>query len=275
MSSELAGVRVITFESRRSEDMQRLIEKRGGTAVCAPTMREVPLSDPDAAIQFAKQAVRCEYDALVMLSGGGTRQLIEFALREIPRDEFLGALRRMALICRGPKPVQVLREHGLAPTLVAPEPNTSDDLLKVIFEEHPLASKRVAVQEYGEANTEFHAALREHGAEVTPILVYRWTLPDDTGPLQNAIRLACAGEAEAALFTSARQVVHVLQVAEDLGLRAEVVQALNSMVVVSVGPVTSRALIDAGLTRYSEPAHPKMGHLVQHLAKSWVELQAR
>lgn len=272
MSSELNGVRVISFESRRSEDMQRLIEKRGGSAVCAPTMREVPLTDPEAAISFARSAELGAFDALVMLSGGGTRQLLEFAQQGVPRAHLLDALRKMALICRGPKPVAVLREYGLSPTLVAPEPNTSDDLLAMMLEHFPMAGKRIAVQEYGEANIDLHEALRARGASVVPILVYRWTLPDDIAPLKQAITLACTGGADAALFTSARQVVHLLEVAEGMALKSQLVQALNAqLTVISVGPVTSRALQAAGIVRYSEPAHPKMGHVVQHLAKVWAE----
>jgi len=41
--SGLAGLRVLSLESRRAPEMARLIENYGGRAIVAPSMREVPL----------------------------------------------------------------------------------------------------------------------------------------------------------------------------------------------------------------------------------------
>jgi uroporphyrinogen decarboxylase len=69
-----------------------------------------------------------------------------------------------------------------------------------------------------------------------------------------------------ALFTSATQVVHVLQVAEAEGCARELRRALDKMVVGSIGPVCSAALRDHGLAVDLEPVHPRLGHLVKEAA---------
>ena len=50
----------------------------------------------------------------------------------------------------------------------------------------PVAGLRVAVQEYGKPGPDLVAGLRERGAEVVTVPVYRWALPEDTGPLRRA-----------------------------------------------------------------------------------------
>ena len=55
MPEGLAGLRLVSFESRRSEEMASLILRYGGEVLQAPSMREVPLTDQHEA--FA--AVRC------------------------------------------------------------------------------------------------------------------------------------------------------------------------------------------------------------------------
>ena len=91
--------------------------------------------------------------------------------------------------------------------------------------------------------------------------VYRWALPDDTGPLLNAIHDTIAGRFDILMFTTANQLTNTLEVAETHGLRDEWVVAASRCVVASVGPTASETLRDAGLPVDFEPTHPKMGHL--------------
>ena len=74
------------------------------------------------------------------------------------------------MVARGPKPVAALREMGLVPAMVAPEPNTWREVLAAT-EGRP--ERRIAVQEYGRSNAELLDALRARGAEVTPVRVYQ------------------------------------------------------------------------------------------------------
>ena len=85
------------------------------------------------------------------------------------------ALRRAAIVARGPKPAAALNELGVPIAVAVPEPNTWKDLLRALDERAtaiPLAGKRVAVQEYGAANEELLAALAQRGAHVTRVPVY-------------------------------------------------------------------------------------------------------
>lgn len=245
-----------------------MLERHGAVALSAPSMQEVPLGEQRQAMAFGDVLLAGGCDVLVLLTGVGTRMLVE-ALSEVHDPaRIVSALAATELACRGPKPVAALKELGLSPALVAPEPNTWRELLAAIDAHGSLTGKRVFVQEYGVENPELAAALEARGAEVQRVPVYGWKLPDDVGPLELAIGRLCAGEADAVLFTSGRQVDHLLQVAARLGQREALLQALaRDVLVVSIGPVTSEALRAHGLDVDLSPARPKMGPMVQAVAQ--------
>ena len=250
--------------------MARLISNYGGRPLSAPALREVPLeSNPDA-LAFADGLVRDEFDLVILLTGVGTRALLAVVDKLRDRSSFVAALSRTRVAARGPKPVAVLRELGITPWLTAPEPNTWRELLSALDSkatEQPLQGARLAVQEYGVSNQQLLEGLRARGARVTTVSVYRWALPEDVEPLRVAARGVAGGEVDVALFTTATQVVHLLQVAESIGLEPQVREALASVAVASIGPTTSAELREQGIPIDIEASHPKMGFLVREAAE--------
>ena len=266
------------FESRMSEEAARLVERSGGVAVSAPSMREIPFHESSHAHAFASDLLAGRFDAVVFLTGVGTRYLFAAMETRHARADLVAALGRTTTIARGPKPVRVLRELGVPISVTVPEPNTWRELV-ITMEESPqglcLDGARVAVQEYGAPNERLLAALSERGARVTPVPVYRWALPEDTRPLENAVRRIVKRSIDVALFTSATQVRHVIDVARTQGLECELHDALQEVAICSIGPVCTEALVDAGIPVDMEPEHAKLGFLVRDAADHAAEIIAR
>jgi uroporphyrinogen-III synthase len=258
------GKRVLAFESRRGAEMGELIRKQGGEAFVAPAMREVPLAEDAAIFRFTERFFAGEFDLMALLTGVGTRQLNRMLAERYGETAFADQLRRMAVVVRGPKPLAALREMGVPAAAVAPEPNTWRELLQVM---EGRAEKRIAVQEYGRSNEELLDALRARGAEVTPVRVYRYGLPEDAEPLREAARRLSAGDFDAALFTTAVQIVHLARVAREQGIEEEALAGLRCLMVASIGPTTTEALEEFGVHPAMEPSHPKMGILVREAAQ--------
>jgi uroporphyrinogen-III synthase len=276
MPAGLNGLRVVSFESRRSVEMAALIRSYGGEAIAAPSMREVPLADQHEALAFGEALLAGRHDVMIFLTGVGARMLVAALATRWPRDDVIAALGRLTLVCRGPKPVAALREVGLVPGLTVPEPNTWRDLLAALDGSLPVRALRVAVQEYGARNEEFLAGLRVRGALVTTVAVYAWALPEDTAPLRAAIERVIAGEVEVALFTSATQVDHVFRVAAGMARADELRAAFTRRAIVaSIGPITTAALREHAIEADLHPAHAKMGHLVAEVAGRAAPLLAR
>jgi uroporphyrinogen-III synthase len=267
------------LESRRAQELASLVTTYGGNPLVAPSMREVPLESNTEAVACADAIERGECDLLILLTGVGTRALADAVERVSGRREALiDALRRTRIAARGPKPVAVLREWNVPVWLMAPEPNTWRELLAALDErsaEMPLAGARVFVQEYGASNPQLLAALESRGARVTRVPVYQWSLPEDLEPLRWAVRELADGNIDVALFTTATQIVHLLQVADSMQLRNAVVVGLHHAVVASIGPTTSEELREQGVAIDMEPSHPKMGFLVREAAERAQSLRDR
>ncbi len=257
-----AGLHVAAFESRRLDDMARLIERHGGVAHVAPSMREVPLEDNHGAIDFANRLMTAQIDAVILLTGVGTRHLVAAVERHVDRERFLDALQDTTTIVRGPKPAAALKEFDITPTHRVPEPNTWRELLQIIDERMAISGQVVGLQEYGQPNPSLVAGLEARGATVVRVKVYDWALPEDTSTLERTIREICDGEIEVAIFTSANQVANLLAVADSLKLTDRLYQAFNNLVVASIGPTTSDRLRQEELPVDLEPVHAKMGQLV-------------
>jgi uroporphyrinogen-III synthase len=265
--------------------MAALVTTYGGRPVVAPALREVPLDDNPQAIAFADALIRGEFDLVILLTGVGTRALLQVVERAGKRNEFLAALAETNIVPRGPKPLGVMRELCLPPWVMVPEPNTWREVLSAIDSKvagglqasgqvaagqasgRSLEGLDVAVQEYGVSNPDLLEGLEARGARVTTVPVYRWALPEDLAPLRAAIDALTRGELDVALFTTATQVVHLFQVA-GMAQQEDVVRAaLGRMVVASIGPTTSDELRGQRLTIDLEASHPKMGFLVREAAE--------
>jgi uroporphyrinogen decarboxylase len=267
MANGFNGLRVLAFESRRAKEIEKLIAYNGGIPRVAPSMREVPLSESEEALRFAEGLFEGRFDVVILLTGVGTRTLADIVATRHPRERFIEALGRATIVARGPKPVAALREMGLKPHVIVPEPNTWRDILATIDSELPLENKSVAVQEYGVSNPDLLEGLRRRGAAVTPVPVYRWALPEDTTPLQNAIRSIVEGDVDISLFTSSQQVNHLIQVASREGLEEKMREGFKRIVIGSIGPTTTETLRENGLSADYEPNSPKMGNLVREMAR--------
>ncbi len=261
------GLKVTSFESRRAREIERLILYHGGTPRIAPSMREVPLSESRAALRFAKELLLGSFDMVILMTGVGTRALVQAVSAKYEVSEFKKALRKTTIVARGPKPVAALRELKLKPNITVPEPNTWRDILSTLDSDKGLKGKKIAVQEYGISNKEFINALRRKGAKVTKVPVYKWALPEDIGPLKDAVKSIGNSGEDIALFTSSQQIYHLFEIASKNGSKKKLLDGFKSTVIGSIGPTTTETLQRFGLSADYEPDSPKMGNLIREIAR--------
>lgn len=263
------GLRVLSLESRRAKEMETLIRREGGEPFVAPSVQERALDDQRETLKFVDRLEAGEFDVVVCMTGAGLSFLRDLALADKPDQSTLrrlsDGLRKTFIIARGPKPVPILRELGARAHVVVPEPNTWKEVVAAVGARH---ERRVAVQEYGRPNAEMTAALEELGATVTAFAIYRWELPADLGPLREAAGRLAARQVDVVLFTSSIQLDHLLEIAREQQIEAEVREALaRDVAVASVGPIMTEALESEGFPVDIIPVHPKMAGLVKAAAE--------
>lgn len=259
-----AGARVLSFESRRANEIAELIRLSGGDPLVAPAVVEVPLELNESAFHFAEKLHAGEFDMMIFLTGVGARLLHETLATRGLSTAFIVDLRKLAVVVRGPKPSAVMREWQVPVAVSVPEPNTWRETLAAIRDR---PEKSVAVQEYGRRNLELIKGLINQDRQVSTVAVYRWALPPDTTGLSRALDELVNGKIAATLFTTSIQIEHFLEFAGQKGLREAALQALSRTFICSIGPTCTEALSEQGLPPAMEPTHPKMGILVREAAE--------
>lgn len=263
------GLRVLSLESRRAKEAEKLIRTYGGEAIVVPSMREVGLESNEETLEFAAKLLRGEFDLVVFLTGVGVRTMLNVVQARFDREEFLEALRKVKIAARGAKPTTALRELKVPVHAISEEPSTWRELMRAMRETfgESLSGMRVAVQEYGASNPEFLAELSSRCEELSKVPVYQWALPEDLQPLQDCVQSLVDGMIDVVLFMTAVQVIHLFQVAEQMGVVEQLRESLRSTVVLSIGPTTSEELAHYGIQPDFEPSRPKMGFLVNEAAQ--------
>jgi uroporphyrinogen-III synthase len=266
------GKRVLSLESRRANETAELIRRHNGVPIVAPSMREVPIEENESAFHFAQQLLAGHFDMVIFLTGVGTRFLMKVLATRYSTDAIVEALRKITVVARGPKPSGALRELGVPVTIQVPEPNTWRE---IVVATRDRTEKRIAIQEYGKPAVELHDALLARGATVTSVTVYQWELPEDLEPLREAARLLAANDVDVSLFTTSTQLVHLLRIADEMGIGEAANAGLRRTLIGSIGPTTSETLQEYGFQQDMEPSHPKLGLLVKEAAEQANSLLAR
>lgn len=262
----LDGIVVATLEARRKAEMASLITRQGGTPYSVPALREIALDNQDDIRAFLDRLTAEPVAIFICLTGVGTRALLEAAKEMGKLDDVLSTLAGLTVVARGPKPVAVLREYGIRIDIVPPEPNTSHELL-ALLQPLGLRGKLVAMQHYGEPNVFLREALLAEGPELLEVSLYRWSMPDDPGPLAGFLTDVQDGRINIVAATSQSQVRNLFAVAEEHGKADALRDTLNrSVIVAAVGPVCAQGWQDYGVTVDVVPEHPHMGHLVLAIA---------
>jgi uroporphyrinogen-III synthase len=263
------GLRVLSLESRRAREVEKLIRTYDGEPLVVPAMRELPSESNAQCFEFGRRLLDGDFDVIVFLTGVGVKKMLDVLSTRFDTEAILEQLRRREIVARGVKPLSVLREMKVPVAATTTEPSTWHEVLATLDATFGsrLAQLRIAVQEYGATNPELISELVGRCAEVTKVPVYQWGLPLDLQPLRDAVRSLVDGRIDVVLFMTAVQVIHLFQVAEEIGVRSELERAFDSVVVVSVGPTTTEELQHYGVRPDFEPSRPRMGFMINEAAQ--------
>jgi uroporphyrinogen-III synthase len=245
----LAGRRiVVTRAERQSGGLRERLERQGAEVLLLPTIEIAPPEsyEPlDDALRDAKQ-----FAWLVVTSANAVRVIGERMAELALPAESLGHLRCAAV---GPSTAEAVRELGLAVEIV-PERYVGEALAETLAAH--VRGQRVLLVRAGVARDVVPDALTAAGAAVTVVDAYRTVIPADAVERAKAI-FGAASLPDAVVFTSGSTVLHLLEVLRDAGFESPLQVAC-----VSIGPVTSAALREAGLVVAAEAEMASLDALV-------------
>jgi uroporphyrinogen-III synthase len=245
----LAGRRiVVTRAERQSGGLRERLEQQGAEVLLLPTIEIAPPESYEPLDHALRDAKRFAW--LVVTSANAVRVIRERMVALGLAAQSLAELRCAAV---GPSTAEALRSLEFAVEVV-PERYVGEALAAALADR--VRGQRVLLVRAAAALDVVPDALTSAGAEVTIVDAYRTVIPADAVERARAV---FGGEPlpDAAVFTSGSTVTHLLDVLRDAGLRF-----LPQVACVSIGPVTSAALRDAGLAVAAEAETASLDGLV-------------
>lgn len=260
MVGPLTGYTIGITGHRRWEEQAEMLTRRGAQVVHGPVMHTNLLHDTDATISATEAALADGVDVVLLTTGIGTRSWFAAAESVGLDGELRSAGLGARVLARGPKARSAAIGAGLDVHWQA-ESETSAEMVAYL-DQLGVAGRRVVVQRDG-GQPLLADQVRELGADVVDVPIYRWQLPDAEHPARRLIEAACCGRLHAVTFTCAYAVGNTFALANDPdGLAAAFDGAVRA---VGVGPVTAAALRRHGVTRIVEPRRARLGAMVQAL----------
>jgi uroporphyrinogen-III synthase len=263
----LTGFTIGVTAARRRDELVALLKRRGARVIEAPTVQIMPLEDDAALRRATEMCLTAPLDYVVATTGVGWRGWMSAA-------DGWGLGRRLSAVCqdavvvsRGPKATGAVRASGLGEAF-SPASEANDELLTWLLARE-LDGRRIAVQEHGAPLDGFAAALRERGAAVIPVPVYRWGPPENPELVRRLVEQTVRREVQALAFTSAPAITGLLAVAEEIGMRELVLEAMRvgDVLPVCVGPVCARPLEVEGISVQS-PDRGRLGSMVRTITET-------
>jgi uroporphyrinogen-III synthase len=244
MALPLEGRTVALAEGRQLEELARMLEKEGAKTVRCPMVSILDAPDSAPVIAWLQELSSGRFDYVVLMTGEALRRLLDFAERAGLRDPVIAALAKTRTLTRGPKPVQALKQVGLAPTKVAEAP-TTDGVIAALRPE-ALQGRTVGVTLYGEPNPRLVQFLEHVGATVRTVLPYVYAPASDAERVTFLIERMAQSEIDVIVFTSSPQVDRLYEVASQHRLHVALQQGMERTRIAAVGPVVAQNLREKG-----------------------------
>lgn len=260
--SLLCGFTVGVTADRRGDEQTAMLTRLGATVVRGPVIRTLPVGEDDHLREITDALIAEPPDYLVANTGLGIRSWMGLAATWGVEADLRRALEGTRIAARGPKAAAAVGIAGLDVWWRAGDEQLTSVGDRLLAE--PLAGRRVAVQLHGDRRQGLTRLLEGRGARVLELPVYRWTLPDDTGPALRLIDMVCGGAVDAVTFTAGPAVRNFMALADRTRRGRNVLEALNGGVLVAcVGPVCAAAAVEEGVEQPRYPQRWRLGPLVR------------
>jgi uroporphyrinogen III methyltransferase/synthase len=241
---------LITRARGQTEEFSRLLEAYGARVISFPTIEIMP---PDDWYPFDNAIEKLEtYDLVVFTSVNGVRFFTQ-RLKEKGTD--LAVLRRKKICAIGPRTQGELEEMGLTVQFRPPE-YRAEGIVEGL-KTQGIRGKRILLPRAREARRVLPEALREAGALVDEVEVYRTVKPSKGKKTLAAI---LKKGIDVVVFTSSSTLHNFMGLLPDK-------TALNGIKVAVIGPVTGATARDYGL----EPTIIPVEYTIPSLVEAIVE----
>ena len=232
----------------------RLANSMGFRTIAAPMIDVVDKTDPNFK-GFVERILKGEADYVIFTSANG----VEFTFLKLDSpDEFIEQLNKTQVVAIGPKTRQALQENGINASIV-PDSYSSEGLVEYL---DGVKGAVIEIARSSHGAPELVEGLTDKGAVVHETQVYQIIRPNDERHTK-LMEKALSREIDIFAFTSSMMVRNFMELADEIGVKEEIISILNEKTVAAIGKPTSDTLSEFGINVKVMPEHYTFEELLQ------------
>ncbi|MDO8727472.1 MAG: uroporphyrinogen-III synthase [Candidatus Methanoperedens sp.] len=220
----------------------KLANSMGFKAITAPMIDVIDKTDTEFKV-FFERIMTGVVDYVIFTSANG----VEFTLLKLnSTDEFVDQLNQTHVVAIGPKTKEALLKNGIIVSLM-PDSFSSVGLVEMLSGiDGGIEGSVIEIARSSHGAPELVKGLLEKGAKVHETQVYEIIRPRDERH-EKLMKEALAGNIDIFAFTSSMMVRNFMAIAEDMGIKDEIICIMNEKTVAAIGKPTSETLSGFGV----------------------------
>ncbi len=232
-------VLAITRPKTSLEKSKEVVKDYGFDFFAAPTIELFPHNSEE--LDKLKKSVRDgEADFVVFTSKNG----VKFFFEELEGINLVKDLDDCRIVSIGPKTAEKLRDYGIDAEV--PEKYSSSGLVNYLSND--VGGKRVEIARSSHGSEVLVNGLRENNAIVHDVALYSIGLPNDVSEIKELIDKTLKDKIDVLTFTSKMTFVNLIEVAENIGEKNELIKKMNEITVAAIGEPTKSKIKDFGVS---------------------------
>lgn len=217
----------------------KLAASMGFSTVTAPMIDVIDKTDPNFK-GFLDRIMAGEADYVIFTSANG----VEFTLLKLKYpDEFIERLNETRVVAIGPKTKDALVKNGIHVSMM-PGSYSSSGLVEELS---GIEGASIEIARSSHGAPELVRGLLEKGAMVHETQVYQIISPKDERH-DVLLKRALAGDVDIFAFTSTMMVKNFMALADERGVKNEIIRIMNEKMVAAIGKPTYDTLLGYGVT---------------------------
>ncbi len=238
MNTDKTKVIAIMRPANYLAESVKLANSMGFETIIAPMIDVADKTDANFK-GFVERVMNGEADYVIFTSTNG----VEFTLIKLNEpEEFIEQLNKTRVVAIGPRTKNALLESGIHVSLM-PDSYSSEGLVEHLKE---IKGAVIEIARSSHGAPLLVEGLREKGAIVHETQVYQIISPRDERHA-SLMKRVLAGEVDVFAFTSSMMVRNFMALAEEIGVKDEIIRVLNKKIVAAIGKPTAKTLSEFGV----------------------------
>jgi len=241
----------ITRDEEGAKDFVKMVESRNGKVIALPTISLVP-KDPATMIKFLDMIKDKKHDYILFMSANAVKIMFDVFDNTKKTNDAASLLNSTRIIAVGPHTKQELENHSVNVSMM-PKKYSSYGVIELLSRED-CKGKRIIIPRSSASTNYLAKSLATLGMVVDELHVYdvkparhdKWSQFMDT---------LAKNKIDCIVFTSASSVNSFFEVAMQYEKNEHLVNILNSIKIIAIGPFTNDALIEHGVNAVVSDQH--------------------